>query len=127
MKKRTGIFLTLLFALLLCVNVWADDGGGQKPDYATDYYMIVECAEGGVDIYDEASFQASKLNEELIPNGTALHITGEKTGEDNSHWVYVQHRNMYGYVPSDHLKPVTVGEAALSEYRTYNGFVGKLV
>ena len=121
MKKRMGIFVALLCCFLLAVNVWADDGCGQKPDYATDYYMIVECAEGGVDIYDGADFSANKLNEELIPNGTALHITGEKTGEDNSHWVYVQHRSMYGYVPSDHLKPVTVGEAAASEYRTYNG------
>lgn len=119
--KKKGILLALLFSLLLAVNVWADDGAGQKPDYSTDYYMIVECKEGGIDIYDEADPEGNKLNDELIINGTALHIEGEIDGKDNKKWAYVPYHGMYGYVPFDNLKPVTPSEAAKSEYFTYGG------
>lgn len=81
MKKTKGIFLALLFSLLMAVNVWADDGGGQRPDYFTDYYMIVECAEGGIDIYSEADYESSKLNDELIINGTAIHVEVKRQGK----------------------------------------------
>ena len=121
MKKKKGIILGLIFSLLLAVNVWADDGIGQKPDYSTDYYMIVESKDGGINIYDEADPEADKLNDELIVNGTALHVVGEKIGKDEKHWSYAPYHGMYGYVPSDDLKPATLAEAAQSEYLTYGG------
>ena len=42
MKKKWGIIVALLCSLLLAVNVWADDGVSQDPEYVTDYYMIVQ-------------------------------------------------------------------------------------
>ena len=86
---------------MFAVSVWADTGENQKPDYVTDYFMIVECAEGGIDIYPEADVESGKLNSALIPNGTALRIEGEKTGEDKKEWGYTQYHGMYGYVPMD--------------------------
>ena len=44
----------VLCFILTVVSVYADDGKGQNPDYVTDYYMIVQSTQGGVDIYDEA-------------------------------------------------------------------------
>ena len=45
--------------------------------------MIVQSTQGGVDIYDEADTQSVKLNDSKIPNGTAIHVLGEKNGADN--------------------------------------------
>lgn len=116
MGKSVKTFLTLLLCLLMTVNVYADEAGkSQKPDLVTDYYMIVESPDGGVDLYAGAGFDEPKLNNEQIPNGTALHIEGEKTDENQRVWGYTQYRGMYGYVPEDDLKPATKSEAIESE------------
>lgn len=114
--------MALLLSLLMTVSVWADEPGyEQRPDYFTDYYMIVESPDGGIDIYSNAGTGNSKLNNELIPNGTALHIEGEKMGDDNKEWGYTQYHGMYGYVPFDDLKPSTLSEAIQSDYRLGGG------
>ena len=72
MKKKTRKktwrtllgFLLCIFTMTVCV--WADEGTSQNPDYVTDYYMLVESPEGGIDIYSEADPQSTKLNGELI-------------------------------------------------------------
>lgn len=121
MRKKKGILLALLCSLLLAVNVWADDGAGQDPDYPTDYYMIVESPAGGIDIYSEADPQSNKLNDDLIVNGTAVYIQGEKTGADEKDWGYTQYHGMNGYVEMDDLKPATKTEAIASEYEMLGG------
>ena len=121
MKKKWGIIVALLCSLLLAVNVRADDGVSQDPEYVTDYYMIVQSPDGGVDIYSEADPQSSRLNEKQIVNGTAIHIQGEKTGTDNKKWGYTQYHGMNGYVPMDDLDPASREEAANEEYRTFGG------
>lgn len=116
MKKCVKTLLTLLLCFLTAVNVYADEAGSShKPDLITDYYMIVESPDGGVDIYADASFDGAKLNNEQIPNGTALHIEGEKEDQDKRVWGYVLYHGMYGYVPEDDLKPATRDEAIESE------------
>ena len=93
----------------------------ENPDYVTDYYMIVQSTQGGVDIYDEADTQSVKLNDSKIPNGTAIHVLGEKNGADNKKWAYTQYHGMNGYVPMDDLDPASREEAANEEYRTFGG------
>lgn len=116
MKKSVRTFLTLLMCLLMAVNVYADEAGNShKPDLITDYYMIVESPDGGVDLYADASFDATKLNNGQIPNGTALHIEGEKEDQNKRVWGYIQYHGMYGYVPEDDLKPATRSESIDSE------------
>ena len=121
MKKKWGIIVALLCSLLLAVNVWADDGVSQDPEYVTDYYMIVQSPDGGVYIYSEADPQSSRLNEKQIVNGTAIHIQGEKTGTDNKKWGYTQYHGMNGYVPMDNLDPVDREKAIESEFKTFGG------
>lgn len=121
MKKKWGIIVALLCSLLLAVNVRADDGVSQDPEYVTDYYMIVQSPDGGVDIYSEADPQSSRLNEKQIVNGTAIHIQGEKTGTDNKKWGYTQYHGMNGYVPMDNLDPVDRAKAIESEFKTFGG------
>ena len=121
MKKKWGIIVALLCSLLLAVNVWADDGVSQDPEYVTDYYMIVQSPDGGVYIYSEADPQSSRLNEKQIVNGTAIHIQGEKTGTDNKKWGYTQYHGMNGYVPMDNLDPVDRAKAIESEFKTFGG------
>lgn len=116
MKKCVKVFLALLMCIFITVNVYADEAGqSHKPDLVTDYYMIVESPDGGLDLYSNASFESSKLNNEQIPNGTALHIEGEKTDESNRIWGYTQYHGMYGYVLEDDLKPATKSECIESE------------
>ena len=115
MKKRISACLAVIFALLMTVNVWADAGQGQSTDYNTDYYMIVESRSGGVDIYSEASQDSTKLNDNLIPNGSALHIRGEKQTEGKKEWGLTEYHGMNGFVLLDDLKPATLQEAIDSE------------
>lgn len=122
MMKKWGIAIAaLLCCILSTVSIWADDGKNQNPDYATDYYMIVQSSEGGINLYSEADPESSVLNDKLIVNGTAIHIEGEKTGADQKEWGYTQYHGMNGYVPMDDLDPVTRAEAVRREYSTLGG------
>ena len=76
--------------------------------------MIVESKAGGVDIYSDPDLNSTKLNDSLIPNGTALRIEGEVEDEkDNRLWGYTQYHGMYGYVPEDELKPAQSRQEAI--------------
>ena len=122
MRRRFGTVIAMVLCFILTVvSVYADDGKGSEPDYVTDYYMIVQSTQGGVDIYDEADTQSVKLNDSKIPNGTAIHVLGEKNGADNKKWAYTQYHGMNGYVPMDDLDPASREEAANEEYRTFGG------
>lgn len=114
--KRTGrIWLVLILSLIAAVPVFADvQGGRTEPDYKTDYYMIVESKAGGIDIYAQPDLSSSKLNEELIPNGTALHIEGEVEDEQNKRtWGYTEYHGMYGYAPLDDCRPAQSRQEAI--------------
>ena len=115
MKRRFGgtVIAMVLCFILTVVSVYADDGKGQNPDYVTDYYMIVQSTQGGVDIYDEADTQSVKLNDS--------NVLGEKNGVDNKKWAYTQYHGMNGYVPMNDLDPASREEAANEEYRTFGG------
>ena len=115
MKKIIKAVLAFGLCLLLAVPVWADaQSGKQKPDYTTDYYMIVESKAGGIDIYSQPDFDSEKLNDELIPNGTALHIEGEVVDKDsNRTWGYTAYRGMNGYAPLDDCKPAESRQEAI--------------
>lgn len=122
MKRKLGaIIAVLVCAVLTAISVWADDGKGEMPDYPTDYYMIVQSSQGGVDIYAEADAECTKLNDKQIPNGTAIHVQGEKAGADNRDWAYTQYHGMNGYIPMENLEPATRDEAINEEYSTFGG------
>ena len=115
MKKTGMIWLIALMCMFFSVNVWADVSEKKtEPDIKTDYYMIVESKQGGIDIYSHPDPESTKLNEELIPNGTALHIEGEVEDKENSRtWGYVQYHGMYGYVPLDDCRPAQSRKEAI--------------
>ncbi len=115
MKKLAKSLLVMILGLLMGVNVMADvQTGKTEPDYTTDYYMIVESKAGGIDIYSQPDFDSSKLNEELIPNGTALHIEGEvEDTENNRTWGYTEYHGMYGYAPLDECRPAESRKEAI--------------
>lgn len=121
MKNKLGVLLALVLSLCMTIGVWADAGMPQNVDYKTDYYMIVESSAGGVDMYSEPRLDSSKLNDELIPNGTAIHVEGERKTDDGKLWAYGQYQGMYGFIPMDDLKPATLTEAIQSEYNLFNG------
>ena len=115
MKKTTGIWFAAILCMIISVTVSADVQNKQtQPDYKTDYYMIVESKAGGIDIYANPDLEAAKLSEEMIPNGTALHIEGEV--EDETHkrtWGYVQYHGMNGFVPLDDCRPTASRQEAI--------------
>ena len=113
MKRLWKICLALLACLLMPLSVRADSPG-DTPDYYTDYYVVVESADGSIDIYSEASANSTKLNNDPIPNGTALHIEGEKMNEGRN-WGYVEYHGMNGYVPLDVCRMKELSEAVESE------------
>ena len=117
--KKLGTVLTVLLSLCMSVCVWADAGKAQNVDYKTDYYMIVESPDGGVDLYSEASADSTKLNDELIPNGTAIHVEGESKDDDGNVWLYTQLHGMYGFLQENYLKPATLSEAVASELKLF--------
>lgn len=115
MKKTTGIWFAAILCMIISVTVSADVQNKQtEPDYKTDYYMIVESKAGGIDIYANPDLEAAKLSEEMIPNGTALHIEGEV--EDETHkrtWGYIQYHGMNGFVPLDDCRPAASRQEAI--------------
>lgn len=115
MKKLTKSLLLMVLGLLMSVNVMADvQTGKTEPDYSTDYYMIVESKAGGINIYSQPDMESTKLNDEQIPNGTALHIEGEV--EDTEHgrtWGYTEYHGMYGYAPLDECRPADSRKEAI--------------
>ncbi len=115
MKKTTGIWFAAILCMIISVTVSADVQNKQtEPDYKTDYYMIVESKAGGIDIYANPDLEDAKLSEEMIPNGTALHIEGEV--EDETHkrtWGYVQYHGMNGFVPLDDCRPAASRQEAI--------------
>ena len=115
MKKLTKSFLVMILGLLMSVNVMADVQTGKTgPDYPTDYYMIVESKAGGIDIYSQPDLESTKLNDEQIPNGTALHIEGEvEDTENNRTWGYTEYHGMYGYAPLDECRPADSRKEAI--------------
>lgn len=114
MKKTGRICLILILSLLFALPASADVQSGRKPDYRTDYYMIVESKAGGIDIYAQPDLESSKLNEGLIPNGTALHIEGEVEDKNNQRtWGYVKYHGMNGYVPLDDCRPAQSRQEAI--------------
>ena len=119
MKKKLGMLLAVLLTFCMTVGVFADAGKTQEVDYKTDYYMIVESPDGGVDMYSEADASSPKLNDELIPNGTAIHVEGETTDEAGMVWVYAQLHGMFGFLEENYLKPATLAEAVASELVLY--------
>lgn len=119
MKKKLGMLLAVLLTFCMTVGVFADAGKTQQVDYKTDYYMIVESPDGGVDMYSEADTSSPKLNDELIPNGTAIHVEGETTDEAGKVWVYAQLHGMFGFLEENYLKPATLAEAVASELALY--------
>ena len=119
MKKKLGMLLAVLLTFCMTVGVFADAGKTQEVDYKTDYYMIVESPDGGVDMYSEADTSSPKLNDELIPNGTAIHVEGETTDEAGKVWVYAQLHGMFGFLEENYLKPATLAETVASELALY--------
>ena len=119
MKKKLGMLLAVLLTFCMTVGVFADAGKTQQVDYKTDYYMIVESPDGGVDMYSEADASSPKLNDELIPNGTAIHVEGETTDEAGMVWVYALLHGMFGFLEENYLKPTTLAEAVASELALY--------
>ena len=115
MKKLAKSFLVILMGLFMSVNVMADvQTGKTEPDYSTDYYMIVESKAGGIDFYSQPDFDSTKLNDEQIPNGTALHITGEAEDTENSRiWGYTEYHKMKGYAPLDECRPAQSRKEAI--------------
>ena len=115
MKKLAKSLLVIALGLLMSVNVMADvQTGKTEPDYPTDYYMIVESKAGGIDIYSQPDLEATKLNDEQIPNGTALHIEGEvEDTENNRTWGYTEYHGMYGYAPLDECRPADSRKEAI--------------
>lgn len=99
----------------MSVNVMADVQTGKTgPDYPTDYYMIVESKAGGIDIYSQLDLESTRLNDEQIPNGTALHIEGEvEDTENNRTWGYTEYHGMYGYAPLDECRPADSRKEAI--------------
>lgn len=115
MKKLAKSLLVILVGLFMSVNVMADvQTGKTEPDYSTDYYMIVESKAGGIDFYSQPNFDSTKLNDEQIPNGTALHITGEVEDKENNRiWGYTEYHKMKGYAPLDECRPAQSRKEAI--------------
>lgn len=115
MKKLAKSLLVIMMGLFMSVNVMADvQTGKTEPDYSTDYYMIVESKAGGIDFYSQPDFDSTKLNDEQIPNGTALHITGEvEDKENNRTWGYTEYHKMKGYAPLDECRPAQSRKEAI--------------
>ena len=112
MKKVLTLLTAFVMTLLAAVSISADvTSTDQIPSYSTNYYVIVEGAEEGIDIYPAPNATDTKLNVEPIKNGTILHVDGEKRDESGKLYGYVEYHAMKGYVPLEHTRVISAEEA----------------
>lgn len=122
MKYKKNLCVLALLLVLPAATVWADTGRDHRDvDYITDYYMIVESRDGGVNVYSYPDEESGQLNNRIIPNGTAFHIEGELTDENGKEWGYTQYDGVEAYVLTDDLRPAGAVEAAESEFQLNGG------
>lgn len=84
---------------------------GHVPAYTTDYYVIIEAPEGGIDLYSTPEETETRLNTEPIPNGSVLHVEGEKTNASGVLYGYVSYHGMRGYIRMEYANMVSQKEA----------------
>ena len=138
MKKSTVVAWIVCISMLNITGVRADvsdpdtfvpaqsQSGQQETSSGngsavTDYYMLVESPNGGVNIYVTPSYDGAILTDIPVENGTPLHIIGERTGEDGDLWGVTPYQDENGFVPMENLKPITQEEAIQREYERGNG------
>lgn len=93
--------LVVFLAVLLCfsIPVHADaiiDGGNS--DTSVDYYVVVSASDGGANFRYGAGAEYDKLISNMIPNGTVLHIVGERAANTGRYWGYTEYQGLWGYV-----------------------------
>ena len=81
--------------------------------------MIVESPDGGVDMYSEADASSPKLNDELIPNGTAIHVEERPQMKLERYGYMLSFMACLGFLEENYLKPATLAEAVASELALY--------
>ena len=119
MKKIQGIIFAFILALSVSVPVFADVmSTDQIPAYSTNYYVIIESPDGGIDMYPSPNAKESRLNDAPIPNGSVLHVDGEKTDDNGKLYGYVEYHGMKGYISLDHTRVISAEEALQTEADT---------
>ena len=72
--------------------------------YDVDYYVVVDAPDGGVNLRYGAGTEYPIQLDDLIPNGTILHIDAEARANNGKYWGATQYDGYYGFVFLGHTK-----------------------
>ena len=72
--------------------------------YDVDYYVVVDAPDGGVNLRYGAGTEYPIQLDEMIPNGTILHIDAEARANNGKYWGATEYDGWYGFVFLGHTK-----------------------
>ena len=72
--------------------------------YDVDYYVVVDAPDGGVNLRYGAGAEYPIQLDEMIPNGTILHIDAEARANNGKYWGATEYDGWYGFIFLGHTK-----------------------
>ena len=101
MKTRTAALLLALILTVLAAFPAACFGDALAPEdieIETDYYVVVLADDGGVNFREGPGTDYAKLRDEVIPNGTVLHIDRVTYGDYGISWGRTEYEGKTGWI-----------------------------
>lgn len=86
--------------------------------YDVDYYVVVDAPDGGVNLRYGAGTEYPIQLDEMIPNGTILHIDAEARANNGKYWGATEYDGWYGFVFLGHTKKTDLPAAETTAAET---------
>lgn len=101
MKRLSVFWLTAGIMLSVCsgtANVSANSFLQELSTWETDYHVEVFAPDGGVNFRWGPGADYDKLTENMIPNGTVLHVSREATASNGNNWGLITYEEQIGWI-----------------------------
>ena len=101
MKRLSVFWLTAGIMLSVCsgtANVSANSFLQELSTWETDYHVEVFAPDGGVNFRWGPGADYDKLTENMIPNGTVLHVSREATASNGNNWGLITYEEQTGWI-----------------------------
>lgn len=101
MKKISRFLVTTGIILSMCsgtASVSAGSYWAEESAWEADYNVEVSAPDGGVNLRWGPGADYDKLTENMIPNGTVLHVSREATASNGNNWGLITYEEQTGWI-----------------------------
>ena len=109
-----GILAAALLTVLMPVQVYGDAAVEDfwNTAYSVNYDVSVSAPDGGVNFRYGPGAEYEKILDNVIPNGTVLHIQEAAKANNGKEWGYTEYNGYYGWVFLGQTKKVNASQPA---------------